>query len=158
MKFGYPPEMLRSLVRTLSAAEITSLNTAGLLLLPAPGPGYTIWPLHSVAFLDPGSTVYDATAPIYFSLADTPGLDGAFGTMITADSLNAAAPRVFFNGDISNDWDRGGGTFTTEPWWYYPQYYYNLPLFLVAASKPLLTQGNGTLTLNVFYVVLAHQP
>lgn len=143
--------MLRSLVKQISSSEIHSLNTDDLLLVEAPGPGYAILPLHSVFTFTPGATAYDSVSELYYAY-DVPA-DQDLVVALTTARLNTNTPWIWFMSDIINAWSRAT---PTMPWDGLKAKYLNLPLVLSSYASSGITQGDGTLILNLFYVVAAY--
>lgn len=72
--------------RTLSAAELLTLNTAPIDLIPAPGPGKTLWPVSLVAKISQGTEAFNGMLELGFA--------GSPSTLLTGLMLMPSAMQL----------------------------------------------------------------
>jgi hypothetical protein len=127
---------------TLTSAQILSLYTLPVQVVPAPGAGQIINPIAFTLQYKFGTVAYTVPPQGIQFISGTPSHDEYVGVS-TANLLDAPSSRVTTataSGQVGGD----------------PAVYANQPL-LVALSNSDPTGGDGTLTITVTYTVVALQ-
>lgn len=132
-------------VRTrITAAQLLSIGSSPVVLVPAPGPLKVLMPLYAVVRYRFGGVAFGASFAAQLQISIS-GVSGSNGITILEGGL------------LDQTVDKMITLWATNMIAMNPSAYENQPLELLENSGHSLSNGNGSLDINLAYIVMATQ-